>query len=302
MATHLISRRIQYIIQHISDSYFPSKKDMITFLLGKDFDISSRTFDRDLERIRTDFGLEVLYDKFKKGYYIDEENSVKVASFFKFLEIVSIAKIFSDSLNDSKKILDYVSFDDSKTFKGIDHLKNILLAITQHKYLAFLHENFINKTLKNYQITPIQLKEYENRWYVIGIPKGMKEIRTFGIDRIYNLSIGKQSKLKISRYRYQLEIFETLIGLDYEDNNKPIKVSLLIEALHVNYLRSLPIHHSQVIHNENKNGYYLVDFFLIPNYEFQSQVLKMGKKCVVISPKEFKDDVRDVLKCTLEKY
>jgi hypothetical protein len=37
------------------------------------------------------------------------------------------------------------------------------------------------------QIKPIKIilsiiiKEYENRWYVIGVPKGMNEIRTLGL-------------------------------------------------------------------------------------------------------------------------
>jgi len=43
----------------------------------------------------------------------------------------------------------------------------------------------------------------------------MKEIRTFGIDRITELNLGKLSKLKRSLYKSQLEGVENIIGLDF---------------------------------------------------------------------------------------
>jgi predicted DNA-binding transcriptional regulator YafY len=57
------------------------------------------------------------------------------------------------------------------------------MAISQCKDLDFVHENSQIKPIKITK-SPLLLKEYENRWYVIGVPKGMNEIRTFGIDRI----------------------------------------------------------------------------------------------------------------------
>jgi len=301
MATHVISRRIQYIIQYIYDSHFPSKSNMIEILKDHDFQVSPRTFDRDLERIRSDFGLEILYDKAKNGYYINEEESVKVGSFFKFLEIATVADIFSESLKDHNKIFEYVSFDDSKSFKGLANLKPILIAISEDRKLSFVHENFQHKTFKNYEITPLLLKEYENRWYVIGIPEGMQEIRTFGVDRLTNVKSGTRTAIRKSDYQKQLNVFDTIIGLDYE-NKQPIKIRLLVNELHINYMRNLPIHHSQVIHPINEAGKHFVDFYLIPNYEFKSQVLKMGRNAVVISPESFKEALKKELEATLENY
>lgn len=301
MATHVISRRIQYLIQYIYDSHFPSKNHILDILKCQDHHISPRTFDRDLERIRSDFGLVILYDKQKDGYYIHEDKSVKVASFFKFLEIVSVANVFSESLKDSNKILEFVSFDDSSLFKGLANLKPILIAISENQKLSFIHENFKHKTFKNYEITPLLLKEYENRWYVIGVPEGMQEIRTFGVDRIQDIKLGGFSTIKKNDYEQQLSVFDTIIGLDYEHKN-PIEIRLLVDELHVNYMRNLPIHHSQVIHSKNEYGQYFVDFYLVPNYEFKTQVLKMSANAVVISPLSLKEEIKQLLKVTLERY
>lgn len=301
MATHVITRRIQHIIQFIYDSHYPSKIRLSEFVNSHDFMVSSRTLDRDLERIRADYGLDILYDKGKNGYYINKDSSVKVSSFFKFLEIVSIADIFSASLKDSHKMLEYVSFDDSKSFKGIENLKPILIAISQNRKLHFIHENFTLKTFKTYEISPLLLKEYENRWYVIGVPEGTEEIRTFGIDRITELTVGKFSKIIKESYEQELKVFDSIIGLDYE-NKQPIKIRLLVNDPHINYMRSLPIHSSQVIHPQDENGQYFTDFFLVPNYEFKAQVLKMGSNAVVVSPDEFKEEIKGMLKTALGRY
>jgi len=301
MATHIISRRIQCIIQYIYDYHYPSKIDLLKFLNDKDFDVSPRTLERDMERIRTDFGLEIVYSKADQGYFIDKSKSVKVESFFKFLEIVTVADILSESLKDSNKILDYVSFDDSKNFKGIANLKEILIAIRQKRKLHFAHENFWRDTLKKYEITPLLLKEYENRWYVIGVPEEMDEIRTFGIDRITELSLGTLSNLKRSQFKSQLKNFDNIIGLDF-NQGEPTNIRLLVDGIHIKYMRSLPLHHSQNIHTENEKGQSFVDFHLIPNYEFITQVLKIGNEVEVIYPEEFRNEIKNILSESLKKY
>lgn len=301
MSTHIISRRIQSIIQFVYDANYPSKSDILDFLKAKDFELSTRTLERDIDIIRADIGLDIVFSKTNKGYYIDEDESVKVESFFKFLEIVTVASIFNESLKDNKKILEHVSFDDSKYFHGINNLKDILLALTQKRKLHFTHENFIRKTFKSYIITPFLLKEYENRWYVVGVPESMNEIRTFGIDRITELKIGSLSKVSRRKHEDQINKFDNIIGLDF-DNNEPVDVRLLVDELHLNYMRSLPLHHSQVIHSVNEQGQGFVDFCLVPNYEFITQILKIGSEVEVIYPKELRVRIKNELQKTLNRY
>lgn len=301
MKTHNVSRGFQFIIQFINDADFPSKKRMLEYLSRKDIEISSRTLERYIEIIRSDFGLEIVYSKSKGGYYIDKDKSLKVVSFFKFLEIAAIADIFKESLKDSKKIFEYVSFDDSKSFKGIENLKFILMAITQNRKLHFKHENFHNNTFKNYEIIPLLLKEYINRWYVIGVPEGMGEIRTFGIDRLMEVKLGKTTKLKKKTFQKQLDSFEHIIGLNFNEG-KPQDIRLLVDGIHVKYMRTLPLHSSQVIHSENIKGQFFVDFHLIPNYEFETQILKIANEVEVIYPENLRVKIITLLKSTLKKY
>lgn len=299
--THVIARRIQLLIQFVFDANFPSKTDIKMFLEAHDFAVSSRTLERDFERIRVDYGLEITYNKTNEGYFINEEESVKVNSFFKFLEIVTVADIFSESLKNSKRILEYVDFDDSHFFKGKEHLKLLLIAISQNCRIAFEHESYTKNTVTTYQISPLLLKEFENRWYIIGVPGDINDIRTFGLDRITNLELKGKSRVNKAQYAERLAKFNNIIGLHYEDNT-PVKVRLLVNSVHIKYMRSLPLHHSQIIHSENENGAYFVDFCLVPNYEFKTQLLKMGPEAVVVYPDVLKTEIKEMLQKTLERY
>ena len=56
------------------------------------------------------------------------------------------------------------------------------------------------------------LKEYENRCYVTGVPDGENKIRTYGIDCVTELSIGKLSKVKKEDFLKQIDRFINVIG------------------------------------------------------------------------------------------
>lgn len=301
MATHVIARRIQLLIQFIYDATFPCKSEIVEFLTEQDFKVSNRTLERDFERIRVDYGLEITYNKSRDGYFINEQESVKVNSFFKFLEIVTVADIFSESLKNSKRILEYVDFDDSRFFKGKEHLRLLLIAISQNRRITFEHENYSKDTVTKYIISPLLLKEFENRWYVIGVPGDINDIRTFGLDRISNLELKGVSKINKVQYEERLAKFDNIIGLHYEDNT-PVKVRILVNGVHIKYMRSLPLHHSQIIHSENEKGQYFVDFFLVTNYEFKTQILKIGPEAEVIYPDLLNQEIKEMLEKTLGRY
>lgn len=283
---------------------YPSNYNILTFLKEKGYKISKRTLVNDLATIRADFRTELSHSKRFDGYYINEEESDQYDSFFRFLEIASLAEIFNESLKDNKKILDLVSFDDSKSFEGIENLKPILLALSQERELIFKHINFKNESLRNYIISPLLLKEYENRWYVLGVAKGQDEVWSFGIDRMNEISIGDFYQLDKEIYKEKLEKYNDIIGVSFETDysHNKIKVVMLIDKLHVKYLKSLPLHSSQEIHPINKDGKHLISYFLIPNYEFETQILKMGDYAEVISPLALRDRIKSMLSSALDKY
>src|SRR5690606_30130714 len=99
-------RRYILIIEKLGRKQFPSFDEIKNYLSNHDFEVSNRTIQRDIEQIRSEFGIEIEYNRFKNGYYINEDLSPYIESFVRFFEIVNTADLLIESLKESKNPLD----------------------------------------------------------------------------------------------------------------------------------------------------------------------------------------------------
>lgn len=299
MPTHSTIKRYTLIIEKIGRNLYPSFEVIRDYLFDHDFDISARTLQRDIEQIRFEFGVEVKYDRTRNGYYIDTETGFGTDSFLRFLEIVNTAELLTESLRESKDSLHYISFDSHGSLRGIDNLKPLLFAIKNRRRVTFLHENFETGKQRTYSVRPYLLKEYQNRWYLVGIIEGSKAYRTFGIDRILNLEVLKvtfKTETKIN----PVELFENTIGISYSGNELE-EVILSFTPLQAKYVLSLPLHQSQEIISKNKNEVQ-IRLKIIPNFEFIQRILMLGENVKVLHPTWLVDEIKKSLSNAIKNY
>ena len=299
MSKHGTIRRYTLEIEKIRRGQFPSFQEIKDYLFEHGFEIGDRTIQRDIEQIRFEFGIEIKYHRDKNGYYIDYKNSLNIESFFRFLEIVNTAELLTESLLESKDSLKHISFDTGGGLKGIENLKPLLKAIKDNRKISFTHFNFHTEKSRKYTLKPYLLKEYQNRWYVVGIIGGFNEFRTFGIDRIENLEI-KTETFKPDKKLNPIEMFNQTIGLVYSENVAQTIV-LSFTPTQGKYIKTLPLHSSQklLIDDEQECR---ISLKVVPNYELTQQILKHGETVNVIEPLWLKDEIMNILKRTLEKY
>lgn len=303
MAGHKQLKRTEIIIEMLLNRPGMSKAQILGRLAVRhDIMISERTLERDFTNLAGQFGIDVNYSKLDNGYTLDTENQERVQSLLKFIELIHIGELFKEGLNDFELLKDKIDLEDSSKFKGIENLKHILLAIKKNRQIEFTHENYWRETEKEYSITPLLIKEYLNRWYVVGVPLHENEIRTFGIDRMKNFKIGKVSKVKRKNFEKQLDQFINVIGLNYTAHPKVEKIKLQVYAKQLKYLDSLPLHHSQKIEIAEDAEFGLVTYYLIPNYEFKIEILKMNSMVEVLEPEWFREEIVGMIKEMLENY
>ena len=82
MSKHGEIRRYSLIIEKIIRGHYPGFREIGDYLHEHGFQVGDRTLQRDIEQIRYDFCIEIKYDRSKKGYCIDYENSLNLESFF----------------------------------------------------------------------------------------------------------------------------------------------------------------------------------------------------------------------------
>ena len=291
-------RRYTLIIEKIKSHKCPSFNELRDYLYDHGFEISSRTLQRDIEQIRIEFGIEIKYDRSGNGYSIDEELSINLDSFLRFLEIVSTADLLTQSLKEGKDALRFIAFESEGNLYGIENLKSILFAVKNRRKISFTHYNYWTGKHKQYLINPYLLKEYQNRWYVVGkIETG--QFRTFGIDRIENLEI-KAEVFKSSKNEDPFRLFDNIVGLAYSDG-KIEEVVLSFNPIQGKYIKSLPLHKSQQIIKDDKKAL-VINLKVIPNFELLQKILMLGDAVKVIKPKELVKEIKNSLKLTLSQY
>jgi len=292
-------RRYTLIIEKISFGQFPSFTGIQDYLDEFGFSVSKRTIERDFEAIRNEFGIEITYHRFKEGYYIDEEKSIHIESFIRFLEIVNTAEVLTQSLSDSKEALNYISFDQSGGLKGIEHLSNVLQAIREHRRMRIKHHTFYPEKARIFKIEPYMLKEYQNRWYIIAIVCGMNEQRTFAIDRLVEIEMLAET-FEPTRSQEVEDLFKNVIGLVYSEHEVQ-DVELSFTAFQGNYIRSLPFHSSQKIILDSEDEF-RISLRISPNYEFTQKILMHGNTVKVLKPKWLAKEIKEILQSAASNY
>ncbi len=294
MADYKILKRLSCIAQLIKANPNFKKKEIINRLRQDyDVDLTERTFERDKNILEVDFGIVITYNHKSRGYTL-EENEEALSQFFKFAQFAAMAELYENGFKDYKSFQKWVLPEDTANFSGVQHFKKLIQAIAANHKISFLKENYYGATNKPYIVSPLCLKEYANRWYLIAVVDGESEIKNFGIDRLSQIEIKNIKSLQLDDFQKQLKQYDDVVGLNYTESKKEVPEKIVLKAHNnqIKYLRSLPIHKSQICIDGIDNQWGQVTYVLKPNYEFEIQILKLGNMVEVLEPIWFREKIK----------
>ncbi|WP_452232067.1 helix-turn-helix transcriptional regulator [Lacinutrix sp. MEBiC02595] len=292
-------KRYSLIIEKIKNGRDTSFEAIKNFLFDNGFEHSKRTIQRDFDDLRNEFGVEVLYDSSRNNYYIDYDNSPNFESFVRFLELVNTADLLKESFKTKSTSLEHIVFDNSEGLQGIQYLELFLTAIKQHREISFTHYNFQKNTTTKRLLKPYLLKEYANRWYIIGEQEGEKEFRNFGMDRVSNVQLTENTFEPNTDVNINY-LYHDVIGMVYSENTKQ-RVVLSFTPEQGQYVKTLPLHHSQQILLDTDVAFQ-ISLDIIPNRSLVERILMYGSSVKVMEPITLVDEIKEVLKAMLSKY
>jgi predicted DNA-binding transcriptional regulator YafY len=290
-------RRISLLLAYLKRNPYKTKQDILDYFDDNDKGFNERTLYRLNETLARDFGIEIVFDYNNGGYFFDEENSSNPESFLSLLEILTTAELFSTNFKEKNNALSFVEFENKAAIEHIPNFKIILDAIQQQLPVTFRHNSFYHLKQEEYALKPYFLKQFQNRWYAIGETE--KGYRTFGIDRIENITIGtKKFKAKTEEAK---DKFSHVIGLNYVDH-KIEKIQLSFHISQKPYIISLPLHHSQKEINTDNENFFAIELRIHPNFEFRQRVLKYGSLVKVVEPQWLAEEIKEELRKGFESY
>jgi predicted DNA-binding transcriptional regulator YafY len=182
---------------------------------------------------------------------------------------------------------------------GFEYTQEILTAIKQQRKIEFEYQKFKEEKLKKYTIEPYALKEFENRWYLVGLIFGKPGLYKFGIERIMQLSVTTQ-KFKRDKTASVAEHFARMIGVNDQQKERET-VHLAFTPLLAKYVETLPLHWTQKEISKEKD-WVIFEYYLIPNFELEQKILSFGTEVKVVKSTKLKNRMRDILQNCLKYY
>jgi predicted DNA-binding transcriptional regulator YafY len=244
---------------------------------------SKRTLQRDIREIRSVFGLIIEYSTKNKGYYILEGNSEDMS----FQKMIEAFDLFS-SLNMAGHVSGYIHFEDRKR-AGTENILGLLHAIKRKVEVAFNYEKYWDGNTRTRELRPLLLKEFKNRWYVIGEDVD-SNIKTFALDRITELTITSK-RFKSSNRKFVNEMHVHAFGIIAPTDAKPEKVILSFNPIQGKYIKSLPLHRSQQILVDNDKELRIsLDVYI--TWDFVMEILSHGSNVIVLEPKKLSSKIK----------
>ncbi|MFT5725240.1 MAG: putative DNA-binding transcriptional regulator YafY [Bacteroidia bacterium] len=187
--------------------------------------------------------------------------------------------------NDTTALGNVISFEQSNADGGNQYINDLLQHIRQHTTVIIEYHSFSSNSVKSHTLHPYFLKEYRNRWYVVGFHEGYKQIRTLALERMKSIVPDYDASYKPSEFDIQ-SYYKDAMGVSITQE-KPQKIVLELSPKEYQYIESQPLHNSQKLISQNKDEV-RIELFAILNYELKSTLLSMGSNVIVKEPASLK--------------
>lgn len=226
-----------------------------------------------------------------------------VSGFSSFDELSDIVARLEDSIHTKKDNLpSIIQMESNNLLKGISFIAPLHNAIREKIPLLISYQSFKATQKQDLVFSPYLLKEYRNRWFLIGHHKKVEGLMTLALDRIDTIEeMGKNSYkeyLGIDFERY----FSDTIGVTKTHKDRGHRVILQINAKNAPYVATKPIHHSQQILDKKEDGSILVRIDVVLNFELEREILGFGESIKVLSPRNLQARIKQRLTAAAQIY
>ena len=282
---------------------------------GIDKGISKRTVQADIQLMRSDkLGYNAPIIVIDKKYYTYEEPEYSITNipltgqdleklgevvvilkqfkgFSHFREVTEIIHKLEDKINTEKlNQFPIIDFEKNENLKGLERLDIVYKSIQKKQAIELVYQSFTAKKENTFLFHPYLLKEYRNRWFILGKKEGEVPLLTLALDRIVDIFEKPAKRYIEHNIEDPATYFRDIIGITLNRNQKPEKVHLWIDNNTAPYILTKPLHHSQQTIKEDKNGTEIT-IAVILNFELEREILSYGEGIKVLSPKKLKEHI-----------
>ena len=263
--------------------------------MGDGMPMSRTTFNRYRKSIEEMFGICIECQR-KGGYiyYIEKDT----------LKSNNLQNWMLDSLSVSNMLMESGSLKDRIVLENIpagkQYLQPIISAMKQDHKVIMTYRKFGQTTGYTITVEPYAIKVFKQRWYLLANDHKHGRPTIYALDRIASLEETEESFHFPKDFDTEL-FFRDCYGVLCGSDDTTEKIVIRAYPPYTNYLRTLPLHHSQK-EVRTTPDYADFEFYLRPTFDFRQELLSQVNEVEVLEPASFREEMKSMLEKMMERY
>ncbi len=263
-------------------------------------DLPKRTLKRWLDTIEVLFGINIENEgRGDYRYHIDDDENLAKKGLRSWLYgsfSVSNALVSSKSIRD-RILLEYVP-------SGQEYLQPIIEAMKENRVVNMTYYNHWEDEEKNYDVQPLCVKLYRQRWYMVGrgnfSDPDNEAMWIYCLDRIRYLQV-RDETFNMPKDWSAEEYFEGCYGVIRDHDYDKELVKLKVTAGQANYIRGLRLHESQK-EIERNDIFSIFTMFIRPTFDFIQELFWQGEDVEVLEPQWLREEMAAKIERMFNRY
>lgn len=193
-----------------------------------------------------------------------------------------------------------IQFEQNHQVMGTQHVYDLFEAIKGKTVMRIWYQPF-GRELREHLVHPYLLKEFRNRWFLLGRINGRQDVTNLALDRMQKIKPTREVFVENDVFDPET-YFDAVIGVTLPNGAQPETVVIRASAQVWPYLQTKPLHPSQTIIRAYKDGSVKLSLCLVPNYELRMALMSMGPGVVVEAPEGLRGEMRGLYEEGSKKY
>lgn len=259
-------------------------------------EIPERTFHKWRIAVEELFGLDIVNEgRGDYRYYIENADELSNGNLRSWLfNTLSVSTLLQANLGMKERILL------EEIPEGKEYLPVIIEAMKNNVQLIMTYQSYWRDEEHTFEVEPYCLKLFRQRWYLVARSAYYNKVLIYALDRVRQLQ-ATEVRFTYPKDFQPDEYFDGCFGIIAGDGTKVETVRLKASAGQANYLRSLPLHHSQE-ETERNDAFSIFTLRIRPTFDFIQELLRQGEGVEVLSPVWLRKEVAGMAERIWNKY
>jgi predicted DNA-binding transcriptional regulator YafY len=149
-------------------------------------------------------------------------------------------------------------------------------------------------------VEPYAIKVFKQRWYLLAKTDQQPQPKVYALDRMEQLEETAE-EFEFPKDFDTEAFFAECYGVMCATQCKAEKIVIRAYPPYTNYLRTLPLHHSQK-ELRSTPEYADFEFYLRPTFDFRQELFSQGDEVEVLEPATFREEMMETTRRILKRY